>query len=53
LAELNIQSLGVDKAQTDYLVTWYEFQDATLAEEPVPAAPQPIVAKQLEKGNVK
>ena len=37
LAELNIQSLGVDKAQTDYLVTWFEFEDATLAEMPAPA----------------
>jgi outer membrane protein TolC len=38
LADLNIQSLGVDKAQTDYLVTWYEFQDATLAEVPLSLA---------------
>jgi outer membrane protein TolC len=64
LAELNIQSLGVDKAQTDYLVTWYEFQDATLVEEsppPTPTAPptppapatQPVAGTGLEKGNVK
>lgn len=38
LADLNVQSLGVDKAQTDYLVTWYEFQAAALAEVPAPAA---------------
>ena len=57
LAELNIQSLGVDKAQTDYLVTWYEFEDATLAEEAAPPAPapttQPVAGTGLEKGNVK
>jgi outer membrane protein TolC len=62
LANLNIQSLGVDRAQTDYLVTWYEFQDATLAEEPVnPPATAPTTAPaattqsvggtQPEKGN--
>ncbi len=61
LAELNMQSLGVDRAQTDYLVTWYQFQDATLAEEPAPtppnstqpAATQPVAGKELEKGNTK
>jgi outer membrane protein TolC len=62
LANLNIQLLGVDRAQTDYVVTWYEFQDATLAEEPVnppatapttaPAATrQPVGGTQPEKGN--
>jgi outer membrane protein TolC len=46
LADLNIQSLSVDKAQTDYLVTWYEFQDATLADVPVPGATRPPAASQ-------
>ena len=61
LADLNIQSLGVDRAQTEYLATWYEFQTATLADQPVnvpatapaktPAAPaQPPAATPLEKG---
>ena len=45
LADLNIQSLGVDRAQTDYLVTWYEFQDATLADVPVPGTTPPAASQ--------
>jgi outer membrane protein TolC len=41
LADLSMQSFNVDKAQTDYLATWYEFQDATLADVPVAATTQP------------
>jgi outer membrane protein len=56
LADLNMQSLGVDRAQTDYLVTWYEFQDATLAELPSPATTpsaetQPVGPTGLDKGS--
>jgi outer membrane protein TolC len=59
LADLNQQSLGVDRAQTDYLVNWYEFQDATLADVPVSAGggatqptatTQPVGATGPEKG---
>jgi outer membrane protein TolC len=45
LSQLNVQSQSVDRAQTDYLVTWYQFQDATQAEEPVtPPATAPATA---------
>jgi len=56
LADLNVQSLSLDHAQTEYLATWYAFQTAALPDEPVPTtqpAPlttQPATSATTEKG---
>lgn len=53
LAELNVEILTLDRAQTDYLTTWYALQAAVLMDVPEPTtqpASQPMTRPATQAG---